>query len=254
MKREKLYLSTVDDKAHIVAQKYGLGLEFAEFCTAWNLDDEFQEVDASVREKMTCTDRYTLHGPFNELFPCAVDRLARKLAAYRFVQTVGVARDYGIRKIVLHGGFVPRLFFPVWFTERSAIFWKELLPEIPEDMVICVENVLENTPDMMGDFIRKVDDPRIRMTLDIGHAHAYSPVPVLDWISSCADIIDHYHIHNNDGTRDGHCALTDGTIPMVHVLEAVSTLTPRATVTLELPESESSVLWLKENKLLEDLL
>ena len=53
MKKDKLYLSTIDPKAQELARQYGLGLEIAEYCTAWNMDDEFPQTDAAVREKLT---------------------------------------------------------------------------------------------------------------------------------------------------------------------------------------------------------
>ena len=41
----EFYLSTIDPNAHVTALRYGLGLEIAEYCTAWNMDEKFPEVD-----------------------------------------------------------------------------------------------------------------------------------------------------------------------------------------------------------------
>lgn len=251
MKKENLFLSTVDPNAHLIAQKHGLGVEFAEFCTAWNLDDQFAQTDAAVRQKLGCSDRFTLHGPFNELFPCAIDRRARQLAAERFRQTVRVAQGYGISKVILHGGYNPWLYFSSWYTEQSVPFWREFLRELPDDMTICVENVLEEEPQMLAQIIRQVDSPRIRMCLDVGHAHAYSKFTPAQWLEQCADIIDHFHIHNNDGSWDTHSPVLEGTIPMEPLLASIDKLCPGATVTLELPESESSVQWMEQHGSLE---
>lgn len=251
MKKEKLYLSTVDPEAHRIAKQHGLGLEFAEFCTAWNLDEHFAQTDASVRQKLECSDRFTLHGPFNELFPCAIDPKARRLAADRFRQAVQTALGYGIHKLILHSGYNPWLYFSCWFTEQSVPFWQEFLRELPGEMTVCVENVLEEEPQMLAQIIRQVDSPRIRMCLDVGHAHAYSKHSPAQWLEQCADIIDHFHIHNNDSTWDTHSPLFEGSIPMEQFLAAADRLCPNATVTLELPQAESSVQWLEEQRLLE---
>ena len=37
MRRDKIYISTISTDAVRVAQEYGLGLEIAEYCTAWNI-------------------------------------------------------------------------------------------------------------------------------------------------------------------------------------------------------------------------
>ena len=81
MKKESCYLSTIASDAVETAKQYGLGLEIAEFCTAWNMDEKFHAVDPVVREKIADCPSTPLHAPFNELFPCAIDRRARSLAA-----------------------------------------------------------------------------------------------------------------------------------------------------------------------------
>ena len=252
MKREKLYLSTVDTEAADLSRKFGLGLELAEFCTAWNLDDEFTATDCKVRAEMEGLTRFTLHGPYNELFPCAIDRKARALVRDRFLETIGVAEGYGIRKIILHGGFDPHLYFPCWFIQESTRFFMDFVKEIPEDMTICLENVLEEQPSYLTDILRSIDDPRLRMCLDVGHAKAYSSLDPLDWISEARDVIDHFHVHNNNGTRDSHSGLMDGVIPMEALFNRIETFCPRATVTLELPEAAPSLAWMAEHNLLEE--
>ncbi len=246
MKRENLYLSTIDSNAHNLAKQYGLGLEIAEFCTAWNLDDEFPKTDREVREKMACSDRFVLHGPFNELFPCAIDRKVREVAAQRYRQTIEVSQAYGIRKMVLHAGYNTWLYFPCWFTEKSISFWQDFVAEIPDGMVICLENVLEEEPKMLADIIRTVDSPKIRMCLDVGHANAYSKFSPIEWVRACGDIISHFHIHNNDGSWDTHSALDCGTIPMAELLETIDVCCPDASITLELTDSLPSLRWLAD--------
>ena len=122
MKKENFYISTTASDASAVARKYGLGIEIAEYCTAWNMDDEFIGTDAALREKLTGITRRVLHAPFNELFPCAIDRKARELAAYRYRQAIELAKRYGAAKVIIHGGYNPWFYYPVWYTEQSVLF------------------------------------------------------------------------------------------------------------------------------------
>lgn len=248
MNREKLYISTMDPKADTIARQYGLGLEIAEYCTAWNLDDKFSETDAEVRKKMEGIPNRLLHAPFNELFPCAIDPKARELAAYRYRQAIRLAKQYGASKVIIHGGYNPWIYYPVWYTEQSVLFWKAFLKEDP-GVQIVLENVLENEPDMLLEIIRGVDDPRLRMCLDIGHVNAYSKTSVMDWLEICAPYVSHFHIHNNDGSWDTHNALNKGSIPMKALRNRAKILSPDATFTLELMDAESSVRWLLEEEL-----
>lgn len=100
---------------------------------------------------------------------------------------------------------------------------------------------------MLLDIVKGVNDPRLRLCLDIGHVNAYSCVPVMDWLEAWAPYISHFHIHNNDGSRDMHNALNDGTIPMKQLINRAQILCPEATYTLELMKDKPSVEWLAEN-------
>ena len=248
MKKDKLYLSTIDPKAQELARQYGFGLEIAEYCTAWNMDDEFENTDKNVRKKLAGIPGRILHAPFNELFPCAIDREARRLAARRYRQATHLAREYGAEKVVIHGGYNPWIYYPVWYTEQSILFWKDFLRE-DAGVQILLENVLEEEPGMLLDIVEGVDDPRVQLCLDIGHANAYSKTPVMDWLEACAPQISHFHIHNNDGSWDTHSPLQEGSIPMAEFLEKAEALCPNATFTLELPDTGSSVCWRLEELL-----
>ena len=239
MKREQIYLSTVDPRAGELARELGLGVEIAEYCTAWNMDREYPQTDERLRGALAGNPRRILHGPFNELFPCAIDPEARDLAARRYRQTIALARDYGADKVVIHAGFNPWLYYPVWFREQSAVFWREFLAEEP-GVEIVLENVLEQEPEWMTEILRAVDSPRLRLCLDVGHVNAYSPVDTAEWLRRCAPWISHFHLHNNNGTRDAHDPLFRGSIPMEELLTLAGELCPEATFTLELPDAENS--------------
>lgn len=246
----ELYLSTIDPNAHQLAARYGLGLELAEFCTPWNLDDAFAETDRIVREKLTCADRFVLHAPFSELFPCAIDPLVREVAARRFRQTLHIAREHGIDRIVVHAGFDPHAYYPVWFIEQSVRFWQAFLPHVPSGTVLYLENVLEPEPSLLIEVLRRVDSPKLRMCLDVGHVNAYSAAPAAQWIEQCAPWLGHVHLHNNDTSRDSHSALMCGTLDIPQLLQAIHAHCPHATITLELPDAADSLQWLLEKRLI----
>ena len=113
---------------------------------------------------------------------------------------------------------------------------------------IVLENVLEEEPEYLLDIVRAADHPRLGLCLDVGHANAYSAVPVLTWLERFAPYLRHFHLHNNNGSCDAHAPLDAGSIPMKKFLEKALVLCPGATFTLELPEDTArGVLWLSEN-------
>jgi len=245
MKKENIYISTIDPDGAFLAREYGFGLEIAEYCTAWNMDRDFSATDKSVKRQLEGICRTLLHGPFNELFPCAIDPKARELAECRYRQAIGLAKGYGAKKVILHGGYNPWIYYPNWYVGESIAFWKEFLKQEP-GVEIVLENVLETQPQWLLEIVRGVEDPNLKLCLDVGHVNAYSQIPVMDWLEAWAPYLSHFHIHNNDGTRDQHNPLIDGQIPMKELLGRIDSLCPDATVTLELMEARSSVEWMKE--------
>ena len=251
MKKEQFYLSTIAEDAAGCAAEYGLGLEIAEYCTASNMDECFPQTDAVVRKKMEAADRFVLHAPFNELFPTAIDPKAVQLAHSRLSQAVALAGAYGIRRVVIHAGYMPRMYYRNWFEERSVPFWREFLRDKPEDVTLCLENVFEEEPEMLRGIVAAVDDLRLRLCLDVGHVNCYSPIPVERWLRCCGPWLAHFHLHSNAGDFDAHGDFGTGTVPVEEVLRLAEELCPKATGTLETLRARPSVEWLAERGFLD---
>ena len=245
-----LCLCTLDPAAPALAEQYGLGLELDEFCTAMNIDDPemFAKLDAEIRSFGALPRIF--HAPFNELFPCAIDPKIRAVARQRLDQAYALARSYGLNRMVCHGNYLPNVYFPVWYVEQSIGFWKDFLSDKPADFRLYLENVLEPEPELLRDIVAGVDDPRCRLCLDVGHANVgcVSDVPVDQWLSVCAPLLGHLHLHNNDRSWDWHRPLSDGSIDMDAILTQFTAEAPDATVTLEHgQDSEQSLRWLTEH-------
>ena len=148
---------------------------------------------------------------------------------------------------MIHSGFIPLVYFPEWFVEQSVVFWREFLREIPAGITIALENVMEPGPEMLVEIVRQVEDPRLGLCLDVGHANSrVSETPPLDWISPMAPYLRHVHLHNNDGDMDLHQSLGEGSVPMEAVLDTVLTDCPQATFTIENLLCSPSVSWLEQ--------
>ena len=244
--KDKLYLSGMDGQAAALARRWGAGYEITAFCYAPMLDTP--ETARQVRRDMEGVDRFWFHAPFAELTPCAIDPLVRQVTEKRYRQAADMARELGVRRLVIHGGFVPQVYFPEWYVEQSVLFWRELLAELPPDMTVALENVMEPQPRLLAETARQVDDPRLGLCLDIGHANTFvSRVPPLEWVAPMAPWLRHVHLHNNLGQEDLHDPLGRGSIPMEQVLDTILELCPAATFTLENQDCGPSLVWLREH-------
>jgi len=229
----RIYLATIAEDASEIARSHGLGLEIDEFCTAMNMDEAFPEWEAKARAHLAASDRFIFHAPFAELTPCAVDPLAREFSLRRLNQAAALSRRCGIRRMVVHSGFIPQVYFPEWFIEQGAAFFREFLAGQPEDFEIMIENVLDPDPAPLLALVEAIGDRRAGLCLDVGHANVASKVPVRDWLAAFAPALTHLHLHDNDGSHDFHALPGDGTIGFPGILAEIDRLAPAATLTFE---------------------
>ncbi len=247
MKKERLFLSTIADDAVQTAREFGLGVELAQFCLAENMDKTPPDVQASLDAALE-VPRRVFHAPFAELCPAAIDPLVREVAKRRFLQAAALAKRYGAEKMVVHSGFIPLVYYPEWFTPQSAAFWREFLNDV-DGLTLCVENVMETSPDVLRQIAEQVNDPRLRICFDVGHAFCQSG-ELAPWLDALAPYSSHVHLHNNHGSSDEHLGLPDGTLDMAAVIRQLEALAPQATYTLEVRSARASVEWLLKEGLL----
>ncbi|MCL2126618.1 MAG: sugar phosphate isomerase/epimerase [Treponema sp.] len=241
-----LHLSTIGADAAALAREHGFGIEIAEFSYAANMDADFPRWDTVTRENLEGIQRRVFHAPFNELCPAAIDPLVAELTRKRLEQAYQLTRRYGIRRMVVHSGYIPHLYVHSYFTERSVQFWRDFLLDKPADFSLLLENTLEEGPDMLRDIVEKTGDPRLQLCLDLGHAGGhFSDLPVSRWIETFAPYLAHVHIHNNYRTGDLHNPPGDGLIDIQAALAAITELRPGATYTAETAELRKAAAWLE---------
>lgn len=233
MTNRKWLLATLSEDAPHFAREWCFDLEIDEFCTAVNMDTDFEHWNGIVLDHMKYAKASVFHAPFAELYPCAIDPLVREVAMKRFKQAADLSRSYGIRRMVVHGGFVPNIYFPIWYEEQSSGFWREFLSTQPGDFELLIENVMEEDPASMLRMFDAIRDDRAGICLDIGHAHVVSPVPVEEWIAAFGPRIRHVHLHNNYGDRDTHNLPDEGSIDMQRIMALLDKHAPNASITLE---------------------
>lgn len=239
----RIYLSGIDSEAFAIAKASGFGFEETAFCWAPMMEDADALRDGEERAQAGLSGWF--HAPFAELIPCSIDPLAVENTRKRYRQAIDLALKLGYRRMVFHGGFIPQVYFPQWYVERTVLFWENFLNEVPEDVMIALENVMEPSPETLVSIVSEVNDKRLGLCLDVGHANTnVSKTAPIDWVEPFAPYLKHVHLHNNDGDRDLHRSLGDGTIDMEAVLKKL--IVTDCTFTLEDRNCAGSIAWLKE--------
>ena len=103
---------------------------------------------------------------------------------------------------------------------------------------------------MMTEIFREVDNPGCGC-VGRGACERYSPVPVEEWVSACAEFLSHFHIHNNDGTQGRPLRTGRGNDPPWPRCSAGADLCPEATFTLEVLQAAPAVSWMLEERIFE---
>lgn len=108
---------------------------------------------------------------------------------------------------------------------KSKEFWDKILNETEYKGIILIENIFEETPKMLKEYIEEINRPNIKINLDIGHAKL-GKVELEKWIIELKDYIEYMHIHSNDGLYDKHQRPSKGEIDNLYDLLKKHKLNP----------------------------
>ena len=204
--------------------------------------------EADMVNGMADVGRFVFHAPFCELTPCAVDPMVGQVSRLRYEQAFAMAWAHGVKRLVIHSGFVPNVYYHSWYLQQAPAFWREFLADKPADLELLLENVLDDDPCLLPQTAAAVDDPRLGLCLDLGHAAVYSRHAPAEWTEAFLPYLRHVHLHDNDGKTDLHLPLGQGVLELRPWLEALEAARP--TYTVENMDAGPSLRWLEEQGLL----
>lgn len=187
--------------------------------------------------------RITLHGPFQDLAPGALDDAVLAASRRRLRQAFRYLPVFRPAAIVCHLGYEDRHYR--WNVEEwlasSAATWKELAAIAATHGVrLMLENVYEQEPELFLEVIDRVGAPNLQVCLDVGHLLAFGTGDFLYWLKTLGPVLGHLHLHDNHGDEDAHLALGAGKVPLADILQVVARQGRRPLVTIE-PHQEGSL-------------
>jgi sugar phosphate isomerase/epimerase len=203
--------------------------------------------------------RTTIHAPFMDLRPGALDPKIRQVTVDRIRQVFDLAPAFRPRSIVFHPSFDERYYVSteaLWL-ENSIATWQYFLPLAEEmDTLIALENVYETDPKPLKALLASIDSPTICFCFDTGHFNAFARSPLNDWIRELGLLTGQLHLHDNHGITDEHLPLGEGNFPFHDLLQQLTEMGKKPIITLE-AHSEKHLWQTLENirtmKLLADL-
>lgn len=183
----------------------------------------------------------TIHAPFLDLNPGALDPNIRAATLGRFQQVFKAAELLRPEVIVFHPGYDELRYGDnrlAWL-KNSISFWRELLPIAKElSTVIAVENIFEKEPSTLRGLLEAIDDPNFRHCFDVGHWNMFTTVSLETWFNELGPYIAECHLHDNRGQFDEHLPLGEGRIDFDRVFELLKQYAPEAVWTIEAHSKE----------------
>jgi sugar phosphate isomerase/epimerase len=226
-----------------LALQHRLGIEVMAFAFPNLLDGDWRAALETHRKALQPVQGLlTMHGPFMDMAPGSVDSRINHLCMERYQHAIRIGYELGVKLIVFHANFIASIHndsYRLGWQERNIAFWRVIAEDAAaHGMIVAVENMWEFDPYIIGDVIRAVDHPCLRVCLDVGHAHLFSDVPFEDWVTALAPWLAHTHMNNNNGLIDIHHSLPDGVVDYHAVLARLRALSNPPSITLEMENVE----------------
>ena len=183
----------------------------------------------------------SLHAPFWDLNLGTKNPMIKEATMKAFNYAYDVAKELECTEIVVHNGFIPNTSFYEGWVKNATAFWQEFFSDKDDSITMMIENQCEEDSEVLVREIDSVNDPRLKVCLDIGHANANSNMSVENWIVTLGDRIGYLHLHNNHGKKvgrpsymnDEHLGIDDGTINIERICSLLEEYCPNAIWNLE---------------------
>jgi sugar phosphate isomerase/epimerase len=169
---------------------------------------------ARLRDELDYRPSLSLHGPFMDLSPGAVDSKVRDVTMRRFSHLLEIAGILGPGVVVFHSGYEKwkyALNVDLWL-EKSLETWRPLHKKASEMGVrIAIENIFEDEPSNLKLLMEGMASESFGVCFDTGHFNLFSKVGLETWMDALNPHIIELHLHDNDRTSDQHLPMGRGT-------------------------------------------
>jgi sugar phosphate isomerase/epimerase len=232
---------------------YGRLAEHLEYAIANNINPEVffpaEALDRLVWEELSSLAgalrgaglETTIHAPFLDLNPGAIDPSIRAASYHRIQQVMETAKMLHPRVIVVHPGYDDLRYGDnrlIWL-KNSIDFWRAFVEKARDlGTILAVENIFEKEPSTIKALLDEIDDPCFRHCFDVGHWNMFAKVTLEEWFNELGSYIVESHIHDNHGQSDEHLPVGEGVINFNHYFPLLNQYAPSAVWTIEAHNTE----------------
>jgi sugar phosphate isomerase/epimerase len=186
--------------------------------------------------------RTTIHAPFMDLSPGALDRLVLEATRQRFQQVMAAAAVLRPEVVVFHPGYDRWRFGSSrnrWLAHSIETFQPVVESAASIGCTVAVENIFEEEPSTLKALLKAFDSPLFRHCFDVGHWNLFSKLSMAEWFAELGPHIAEAHIHDNHGLSDDHSPLGEAGIDFPLFFQLMAQYAPEAAWTIEAHNREA---------------
>lgn len=225
---------------------YKLNLEI--YFDALTLDSTDPKSVSDRISRLSYTPLLTIHGPFMDLSPGAVDPLIQDITINRYNQSLEIANALGAKRVVFHSGYEKwkyDLKIDVWL-QNSLSTWSSIISKaLKYGIKLSIENIFEDTPDNIKLLMEEMASENFGVCFDTGHFNIFSSVSLETWLDALQPYINELHIHDNDRTSDQHAAPGEGVFDFETLFKRIHPDNDNIVLTVEAHSKEEVLKALK---------
>lgn len=208
--------------------------------TIYSDEKEIERVSNFLKENsVPCT----MHAPYLDLSPGAIEESLRKITIERFLRAVHVANILKPISIVFHHNW------DHWKYEDNKEEWIEnakdtfsqVLEKLDPEIYLLFENVYDQNPEILLRLREKLNSQKVGFCFDTGHFLNFSMIPLRKWFEMVKNFLVEIHLHDNMGKKDEHLAIGDGIFPFYELFSYIKENKLQPILTIEAHSLENLI-------------
>ncbi len=232
-----------------------LGIEAVFYDTDWICNYPGDKVQHVAHRLWDAGIDISAHGPIHDLNAGSLDVVIRDYTRHCYFKTLAICHALGAKSLALHLGLNPLLpesALDKWL-QHSVQTWTPII-EMAEQLRITIafENMFIPDTQYLIALKQRLRSDIVKYCFDVGHFHAFSRVPLSNWLDELGPDIAEVHLNDNMGTEDEHLALGKGSFEFRRFFRELSArkVNPRFVIEMTSDKFEESIDYLARNDLL----
>ena len=203
---------------------------------SFNIDQVTPADLESLKRDMDWEHTLSMHSPFMDLCPGAIDSKIAAASLERYLQVISFAEILKPEVVVFHAGYEKWKYageIDLWLGQ-SIKTWAKVMERAERTGIrVAIENIVDEEPGHLRLLAERMGHPLFGLCLDVGHREIFSKLTVGDWVAGMHPYIFELHLHDNLGGKDDHMVIGEGKVDFPALFAKLAELDINPVYTIE---------------------